>query len=262
MRHHNAECIDCGAPCTRNNRIKGWIPPAQTRCRACWNASRKTDKNTCLDCGADIDKGPSRCRPCWRAAVMVPFAEQRRRNNRWRPPVDRAINSTAYRKLRAVVLGEEPTCQIGVPDVCTLVSVTVDHIVPRSVDPSLTLVRSNLRGACWECNSHVAGRPVSLRPRTAGNCDGCGESFVRWGVGHRYCSRECGRNRMHRVWFPVCTICMAVFCARRSNQVTCSPACRSELTARKVRDRYRAEHGIPVDPSEPVKRRSCGGAAA
>lgn len=58
----------------------------------------------------------------------------------------------AWRKLRAQVVREEPTCRLGFPRICTVVSTTADHILPVSERPDLALVRSNCRGSCRPCN--------------------------------------------------------------------------------------------------------------
>lgn len=60
--------------------------------------------------------------------------------------------SWAWRKLKASVIEEEPTCQIAFPWCCTHVSRTVDHIIPRRNRPDLIMDRSNLQGACRPCH--------------------------------------------------------------------------------------------------------------
>jgi hypothetical protein len=58
----------------------------------------------------------------------------------------------AWRKLRDRVVREEPVCRLRFQGVCTLVSTTADHIQTVSDRPDLALDRTNLRGACRECN--------------------------------------------------------------------------------------------------------------
>lgn len=58
----------------------------------------------------------------------------------------------AWRRLRAMVITEEPYCTIGLPGICTQVSTTADHIVSVADRPDLALIRSNVRGACGPCN--------------------------------------------------------------------------------------------------------------
>jgi 5-methylcytosine-specific restriction endonuclease McrA len=62
-------------------------------------------------------------------------------------------NSRAWRRLRDGVVRDEPTCRLRFAGICTVVSTTADHIIPVSVRPELCMVRSNLRGACAECNT-------------------------------------------------------------------------------------------------------------
>ena len=45
----------------------------------------------------------------------------------------------------------QPTCQLRLEG-CTLVATHVDHVIPRSLRPDLTMVRANLRGSCRSCN--------------------------------------------------------------------------------------------------------------
>jgi 5-methylcytosine-specific restriction endonuclease McrA len=84
-----------------------------------------------------------------------------------------AINpwsTRAGRQLRARVIQEEPTCQLQIPGVCTGISDTADHIIPRSQRPELTLVRSNLQGACLACNMKRSNNPIdAMRPAPALN---------------------------------------------------------------------------------------------
>ncbi|ASW89586.1 HNH endonuclease [Mycobacterium marseillense] len=69
-------------------------------------------------------------------------------------------SSYKWRKLRAQVLKEEPTCRLQLEG-CTGVSTSADHIIPTSINPSLALVRSNLQGACKECNDRRGNRDLS-----------------------------------------------------------------------------------------------------
>jgi len=68
-----------------------------------------------------------------------------------------------WRKLRDRVVKEEPTCRIQLPG-CTGRSTTADHILPRWLRPDLTLVRSNLRGACDHCNKSLGQKMRASLP--------------------------------------------------------------------------------------------------
>jgi 5-methylcytosine-specific restriction endonuclease McrA len=73
----------------------------------------------------------------------------------------------AWRKLRAQVIQEEPTCRLRLPG-CTGTSTTADHIIPRSQRPDLTLVRRNCQGACDHCNRKRSNAAIdALRPAPA-----------------------------------------------------------------------------------------------
>ena len=57
-------------------------------------------------------------------------------------------NSTAWQRLRLVVLAEEPICKV-----CgERPSTDVDHIKPLALHPKLALVRENLQGVCEPCH--------------------------------------------------------------------------------------------------------------
>lgn len=60
-------------------------------------------------------------------------------------------NTAAWRRLRRLVLDEEPYCKLSLIG-CTLVSTTADHIITVKERPDLALIRSNVQGACQGCN--------------------------------------------------------------------------------------------------------------
>lgn len=68
-------------------------------------------------------------------------------------------STTAWRKLRAQVIAEEPLCWLRLPG-CTRISTTADHVIPVSVRPDLEYVRANLRGACAHCNYSRGKKPA------------------------------------------------------------------------------------------------------
>lgn len=76
------------------------------------------------------------------------------------------LGGRPWRRLRDRVLKEQPLCQIRLPG-CTGISTEVDHIQPRSVAPHLTMVRSNLRGACYNCNRSRGNQLAAPTPKPA-----------------------------------------------------------------------------------------------
>lgn len=68
-------------------------------------------------------------------------------------------HTRAWRKLRDLVVVEEPSCRLGFPGICMRVSTTADHVIPVTVQPELALVRTNLRGACGPCNEARRNTP-------------------------------------------------------------------------------------------------------
>lgn len=83
-----------------------------------------------------------------------------------------ADSTRAWRKLRDQVVAEEPDCRLRLPGICTGRSTTADHILTRKARPDLAMTRSNLRGACDECNrtrgqmpDHLLATEKAARPR-------------------------------------------------------------------------------------------------
>ena len=83
---------------------------------------------------------------------------------------DSFYKSKAWRRLRALVLSEEPFCRYCSQQGYTTPSVVVDHIQRRRDRPDLALVRDNLQGLCKY--HHDA---VKAREEHAGHPLGCGQ---------------------------------------------------------------------------------------
>lgn len=82
-----------------------------------------------------------------------------------------AVHGTrAWRKLRDQVVREEPLCWLRL-DGCTTYSQTADHLLTVRDYPHLALVRSNLRGACHNCNSKRNAKPLDQVARAQGQAD-------------------------------------------------------------------------------------------
>src|SRR5262245_44782786 len=81
--------------------------------------------------------------------------------------------SRPWRRLRAQVLKEEPTCRVRIAGVCTVVSTTVNHIVPKAIAPHLVMSRPNCQGSCRPCNLYLGKRSRAQaerkRPRSGGS---------------------------------------------------------------------------------------------
>lgn len=75
-------------------------------------------------------------------------------------------HTRAWRRLRAQVIREEPTCQLRIVGICTTVSTTGDHIKPVVTHPELALDRTNVRGACDPCNRARHNLPDEALART------------------------------------------------------------------------------------------------
>lgn len=91
------------------------------------------------------------------------------------------IDGTAWRKMRAQVLAEQPIC--AARD-CNRISTEVDHIIPLQRGGS-GVDRSNLQGMCKHHNASK-GAKVSMAARKVRRCTGepcpdwCAETGSNW----------------------------------------------------------------------------------
>lgn len=227
-RIKSAICTKCGERCHRSESKGVHYPRGEHRCFTC----RRKYWGHCA-CGKPKTPRSTRCLDCHFAS----FKSTARSNPRsvWISPAGANISNSRWQRLRAAVLTEEPTCRIQLPGICTIVSDTVDHIVPRSIDPTLTMVRSNLRGACRACNSSLGNGGVKgLHLRISPPC-------LAFHVG----DPEPAPPRH-------CQVCEGQVTGHGSRKY-CTDECRAEANARYQRDLYRAKQGLPVDPSKPTK---------
>lgn len=230
-RSKRSTCVSCGSPCVRS-AARGVVHPVGNRCQQC----RRKYPEELSRCGCGKPKGPlaTRCRDCH--FVNLSASARSHPRSVWISPPGANLGTSAWRRLRAEVLAEEPLCRIGIPGICTVVSDEVDHIVPRSVDPTLTMARSNLRGACRACNSSLGNGGVKgLHLRILPQC-----------LAFHVAEPEPPAPR------PNCPVCDGPVEGHGSRKY-CTDECRAEANARQVRDQYRAKRGLPVDPAKPTK---------
>lgn len=71
-----------------------------------------------------------------------------------------SLNSTAWKKLRAQVLAEEPLCRWCLARGLYVASTDVDHIKDSREDYSDDSRRENLTGLCHECHSLKTARDM------------------------------------------------------------------------------------------------------
>lgn len=91
-------------------------------------------------CPAFAVPGGTCCDPC--------LSRRRAESDTKRGPDRQWYGTTAWRKLRALVLAQEPTCYLCHQAPSTI----VDHLIPRKERPDLAMTRSNLRGSCKPCH--------------------------------------------------------------------------------------------------------------
>lgn len=70
-----------------------------------------------------------------------------------RPSAHRRGYDARWKRLRDVVLSEEPLCRFCAQQGRITEATEVDHIVPIAHDPTLRLTRTNLRALCKPCHS-------------------------------------------------------------------------------------------------------------
>jgi 5-methylcytosine-specific restriction endonuclease McrA len=145
-------CAECG---TLMARGKGSLPIGEATCQPC---RRMRFTKNCPDCDVTIHSSRARCKPC---AQTRRAALAEARANKPKDPSYNQLRGSRWLKLRETVIYEEPLCTLGFPDICTGWSTTADHVTPRSKRPDLTLERSNLKGACQECNRARGNLPMA-----------------------------------------------------------------------------------------------------
>jgi 5-methylcytosine-specific restriction endonuclease McrA len=70
-------------------------------------------------------------------------------------------NTAAWRRLRAVVLSEEPLCRRCAAKNIIEVATQVHHIIDVAVAPELFFVRDNLEPLCASCHSSHTRREMN-----------------------------------------------------------------------------------------------------
>jgi 5-methylcytosine-specific restriction endonuclease McrA len=209
---------------------------------------RTTHRHTCPACGAEFEHINKRAKYCSRLCGAT--AGQRGGATTFRPAshpkVKRAkleAQAPGLSNKRRLALLAEWRRKGAICVYCGLSPAdTVDHIVPLVLGG--TNYEGNLAPCCRKCNSSKAGLTVS-----------------EWRHGMRI--------RRHVLPMPVrapkppkmrtagiqiemksCPVCGALHARAKY----CSEACCTEGSARAMRDRYRAAHGLPVDPCEPTSK--------
>jgi 5-methylcytosine-specific restriction enzyme A len=72
----------------------------------------------------------------------------------------------AWRRVRLLVLADEPLCRFCAERGLTVPAEEVDHIEPLDLRPDLRLARDNLRALCRRCHSRLTASGVQRRGRS------------------------------------------------------------------------------------------------
>jgi hypothetical protein len=259
-------CADCGSSMSRG---PGALPPGKARCRACRKArpvsTRQALQLTCQICGKSFErlKNQTCCsRQClgkWRTVRADDDPHLMRSHREARAP---GLTKAERTKLRNKWTRQQRQCHY-----CTAPGITIDHVLP--LVRGGTHYEGNLVPACLSCNSSKSGKTiiewrhgVSLgkvreapewsgkQITTQGNCASCGGVYMVRREGHLYCSDTCRAKASYPAPTPhPCPMCQTP----TTRNVYCSAECSKERVRRYIRDKYRANNGLDVDPSRPTK---------
>jgi len=241
------------------------MPRAKTtHCNRCGELMETTlteGKARCHPCRrvASLNKNhvrtPTMCPWCWQVFMARPKQRfcshlcgmradgERRRvrapNDNHQQRCDREKNAPGLRyKARHDLLArwrrQGKTCMY-----CDALATTIDHVVP--LVRGGTNYEGNLVPCCKRCNSSKTYFTV-IEWRT-------GKRLPRMGRALAWQNRV----RPAKVKQPKATHPCPVCAVKTARKVYCSEDCYREHCARVERDRYRAAHGIPVDPLEPTR---------
>ena len=122
---------------------------------------------------------------------------------------------------------------------CDALATTVDHVVP--LVRGGTNYEGNIIGCCKRCNSSKAGLLI-IEWRTGKRLPRMGRALA-WQT----------RVRVVKVKPPKATHPCQLCDTPTTRKVYCSTACMNEWWNRKIRDKYRAAHGLTCDMSRPTK---------
>lgn len=124
----------------------------------------------CLDCGAMVpepDRPPMLCARCRAARGPARRRGERRSNPATiarRRESHRLYGTAAWRRVRELVKARDGACVT-----CgALTDLTVDHVIPATVDPSRALDLANLRTLCRSCHGRRDGARSHERGPTIG----------------------------------------------------------------------------------------------
>ena len=224
---------------------RGSLPAGMAMCRSCRSKlatlhPRQRGK-PCSECGQPCYG--HRCRKCWKAANAAnpSVVAQRRKesNTRYR----REVAAPGLTKHQRQLLLKQWVRQQRTCIYCDLAVVQcVDHVIP--LVRGGTSYIGNLAPACHACNQAkhdmtiIEWRARRGRPKI---------KFVE--------PPQIPPRSRRPALLPVlhqCPVCADLYAGKR---LYCSDACMLEWNARSARDRYRIDHGLPVDHRHPTAPR-------
>lgn len=99
-------------------------------------------------------------------------------------PHNKLYDSTRWRKIRDIVLNEEPLCRLCLKSGKETAASVVDHIIPHKNDLSLFYSRDNLQGICASCHSGI-----KRQEENHGYSQACGVDGLPLDSGHPWAKR-------------------------------------------------------------------------
>lgn len=235
--------LTCAKCAGKMHRSRGSKPQGEAMCHPCrqGNPSAKFIPSPCVGCG--VPSYGVRCKPCASLERRIRGPEHHHVRRCDREQSAPGLNSTARSKLLQRWKRRGRACAY-----CDQLADTVDHVVP--LIRGGTNFEGNLAPCCRRCNSSKAGYLIvewRYRKRLPRITDA-----YTWEIRRRKPRpRKPARPAKQLPLFDKVCICGVIVEAPRRY---CTVECRTEFNRRFTRDKYRAAHGLSVDPSKPSSK--------
>lgn len=232
-------CADCGEGMVNTPHSR---PQGEARCHPCRRkrpTPRKSYDYVCARCGTPFTGGKyarKYCSKfCYSQSMQIRPPSDIRVRRSHREKAAPGLNTGQRYKLRDKRIAHGHRCAY-----CQAPADTIDHVVP--LVRGGTNYEGNLVVCCRSCNSSKSGRTV-----------------MEWRMGKRapqmtespaWPARPVRRPKVKPPKAEHdCPICGTP----TTRAKYCGQPCADESFRRYMRDRYRAQHGLPIDPNRPTK---------
>lgn len=236
-RKPDSPCADCGKLMYRGSSS---LPVGQARCQPCRRERPPQPKATtiphiCVQCGVTFYCASRRTRHCSRSclsqAMQIRPPDDTRVKRTQREQAAPGLSKARRYQLRDQLIRRGTQCAY-----CDNQADTIDHVVP--LVRGGTNYEGNLVVCCKSCNSSKSGSTI-MEWRTGRRLPRMTAAIV-W--------PERPKRQPKLVKIPVVRNCP--LCGTPTTRPTyCSNDCQLETAARRMRDKYRASVGLPIDPT-------------